>query len=492
MVRLVKRLGLLLAALLLAGCARAPDADAVREAVQQQIDLALGAGVLKIDAFRRAGSQPLAGRDGRLVYFNAQLQLQRDQDFTSWDGLNIDTLRDLLGAGPQGLSGVKNGGNRSGELLGVYGSVGFVAADGGWRLVETAPAPAAAAAAPTSQNREAPAPTAAEAALARLQKLIERAPGDIGAAQREAIVTQALDRAYRDVQRRLARSAELWVLAGGPSGGAYAEVAQVLAERAAAAGVALDVLPGDGSVANVRALRDGSAQFALVQNDIAAQALAGTGPFAAAAMPELRALASLFPEAVQLVVRADSALNNLADLRGKRVDLGLPESGTRSNALAVLAAHGLSPADLGASSGHALGEAAALLAAGHIDALFTTVHAPARALQAVAVHTPLRWVDLPANEALRSAGLLPLRLPARSYAGQDRPVQTLTATALLATRADLPPAAADAMLKLLFDTAPAGGVRSAAASQIDRGTAAEGVTLPWYPGAEALLAKEKK
>jgi TRAP transporter TAXI family solute receptor len=489
--------------LLLAGCSRQPEAELVRGAVQQQLDSALGAGVLKIEQFRRAGSQALPetkpGESGRLVYFDAQLKLARDYDFTQWDALNVASLSSLLGAGAKGLIGLKPGGNTAGDLIGVYGSAAFVDAHGkGWALVPSVPppalaevdSPAAAVAAVQPRPRESPPPSAAELALQRLASLLDTnsSASTLSPTRRDAIVTEELDLAYRGARARLARAADTLVLASGPPGGAYAEMAQALGERALKADVRFEVLAGEGSVANVRALADGSAQFALVQNDVAAAALVGSGRFGGAALPELRAVASLFPEAVQLVVRAGGPIRSLADLKGKRIDLGLERSGTRTNALAILAAYDIPLDSLGATSASSLPDAAGLLASGQIDALFTTVHAPARALQVVAARLPLAWIDLLPTDALRESGLMPLKLPARTYARQNEPVQTLATAALMVTRSDVNPKAVQRMLALLFDSPDMHDIDSAVLSQVGRASAREGVRIPWAPAAEAFLA----
>jgi TRAP transporter TAXI family solute receptor len=496
----VRRLAwLAFAALALAGCARQPDAEFVRQAVQQQLDAALGGRVLQIEQFRRAGSQPLGAGDGRLVYFNAQLKLASSYDFTQWGAHSVATLASLLGAGPKGILGIKAAGNQAGDLLGVYGSAAFVSEGGkNWQLLSTAPPkeldqtelPAAAGASVRLRAKEIPQPTAAEVALERLASLLNTNAGPtLAATQRDAIVTQELDAAYRIALARLTRAADTIALAGGPEGGAYAEVAHVLAERAQKAGVHFEALTSEGSVGNIRQLSDGRAQFALVQNDIAAAAFAGRGRFGGAAQPELRAVASLFPEAIQLVVRAGSPIGSVADLTGMRVDLGLEGSGTRANALAILAANGIAADTLGGSSASGVADAAALLAAGRIDAMFATVHAPARALQAVAARTRLAWIDLLPTDALRESGLVPLKLPARTYAGQAEPVQTLAATALMITRADVPAQQVDSMLMLLFEAGGGARLEGSAAAQIGRRTAREGVVIPWAPAAEQFLPK---
>jgi len=106
-----------------------------------------------------------------------------------------------------------------------------------------------------------------------------------------------------------------------------------------------------------------------------------------------------------------------------------------------------------------------------------------------AARTRLAWIDLLPTDALKASGLLPLKLPARTYPGQNEPVQTLAATGLMITRADVPAAQVDAMLKLLFDAGGSARSEGAAAAQIDLPTARVGVLIPWHPAAEAFLAR---
>ncbi|MCB2020481.1 MAG: TAXI family TRAP transporter solute-binding subunit, partial [Burkholderiaceae bacterium] len=218
----------------------------------------------------------------------------------------------------------------------------------------------------------------------------------------------------------------------------------------------------------------------------------GQGRFGGAAQHELRAVASLIPEAVQLVVRADGPIKTVADLAGRRVDLGLPHSGTRANAMAILAAHRLAPDSLQIVSGNTLAQATELLVQGKIDALFTTVHAPARALQRAAVRSRLALIDILPTDALRASGLVPLKLPARTYAGQAEPVQTLATTALLVTRSDVPTKQVDTLLELLFEPASTPRGEGAAMAQINTSTAREGVTIPFMPAAQTYLERHTK
>lgn len=102
-----------------------------------------------------------------------------------------------------------------------------------------------------------------------------------------------------------------------------------------------------GSIENARAIVTGEIEAGLVQADIAAYALKGERDFAAVAdSGKLRAIACLYAEKFQLVVRKDAGIETFSDLRGKRISIDEPGSGTRQVTDIVLAAHGLTEEDL--------------------------------------------------------------------------------------------------------------------------------------------------
>ncbi len=103
----------------------------------------------------------------------------------------------------------------------------------------------------------------------------------------------------------------------------------------------------NGSVANVDAIKSGELESGLVQSDVAYWAYTGTGIFKNQGKVEnLRAIASLYPESVHLVARKDAGIRTVRDLRGKRVSLDEPGSGTLVDARIILKAFGLSEANI--------------------------------------------------------------------------------------------------------------------------------------------------
>ena len=153
-------------------------------------------------------------------------------------------------------------------------------------------------------------------------------------------------------------------------------------------------------------------------------------------------MGSLFPEPIQVVTTAGSPLATLADLKGKRVELGQPGSGTRANAEAVLAASGVAMSDLGGIDEGGLAAGLQRLAAGEVDAVIATIAAPARALQEAAAGPGIKLLPVPA-EALASLAadhpaLVPVTLPANTYPGQPAAIDTVAVTALLVGRPNSP------------------------------------------------------
>ncbi|MDO4683905.1 MAG: TAXI family TRAP transporter solute-binding subunit [Lautropia sp.] len=487
---------------LLAGCGvQGPETPVIQKAMQAQLDAALGAQVLKIQRLTRAGSAPMAEGDGRIVYFNAALQLKRDYDFTQWDAHSVATMTALLGAGPKGIIGVNPEGNRAGDEFGVYGSASFSRTeDGAWKLIAQTPPPSgnerprprsspAEVAGVRSRAHEEPPPSPAESALAELHALLRQPPAHgMNRSERDEIVREETRLAIEASNRRLSRAAVELTLAAGPARGAYDALAQALGSRAIEADISFRALGSEGSVGNIRLLRDHTVQFALVQGDLAKSAYTGIGRFSGAPQTSLRAVASLFPETVHLVTRPDTGITSVADLQGRRVGLGPEGSGSRANANAILETHGLTLDNLAKAASLDLTLAARALADGEIDAFFTTIHAPASALQHLAANGQAQLIPIGPAPKLLASGLVPLTLPARTYANQNTPVPTLAAPALMVTREDVADAQVERMTSLLFDHR-SGSTTSAAVAQIGRAHAQTGVAIPWHPKAKALLVR---
>jgi TRAP transporter TAXI family solute receptor len=234
------------------------------------------------------------------------------------------------------------------------------------------------------------------------------------------------------------------------------------------------------------------ARFALVQSDVAAAAVTGQEAFAShGPLRHLRGVAALFPEPVHVVVRGDSGIASIADLRGARVATGSRGSGTRQTAMQVLRAHGLEHDDYVSIDTRSPDEALQLLVAGRIDALIEVVSAPWRQLAVAAAQTPMILLPLDPDAMTRLTdsvpGLVPLTISQRTYGSQASDVSTLAATALLVASSSVPEAAVKRVLDFLFE----GGLavdRGVSASRLSRQRALSGLTIPLHDGAAEYFA----
>lgn len=475
------------------GCSRGPDETALRAEVQAKLDQRFKPGLFGLVGLRRLGSAPLPASDtgsNRLaVYYNASLTLTQGYDFGDWQGLSPGTLAHVLGATEKGLFGIKAGESRPGAVIRVYGSSTYEWAGDRWRSVDATPSGVATEATP---GNAAP-PSRSRLLIDRLAALVDVPPPG-PKPEDEQVISEELDRALRSITSRRERREHVSVFASGPEDGEYHPIGESLVVRVAKLGEKIKVrnLATQGSVENVRLIAAGQADYALVQSNVAATAFAGDAPFAQdRAVTSLRALGSLFPEPLHLVVSRASRIRTVADLRGKRVAVGPRDSGTRADAVAVLAAHRLTLNDLAKVSDEPLEAAAAGLRARRLDAFFATVGAPTRALQRLAVDHPIRLVSLnvPAVERLvaENAGLIRFTVPAKTYPGQSEDITTIAATAVLVTRSDVADAEADVVLRLVFENPDYLAAGSTHGTKISRQSGLRGITIPIHPAASRYL-----
>ncbi len=176
-----------------------------------------------------------------------------------------------------------------------------------------------------------------------------------------------------------------------------------------------------GSVDNVRQIQEGAIESGFSQSDVAYWAYYGEELFLTGGpLTSLRAIANLYPETIHLVVRSDSGIKSVADLKGKNISLDRPGSGTRVDALLVLRAWGLEAKDLEIFS-LASGAAADALREAEIEGFFFVAGTPAAAVLELAEEALIDLVPLTGPEADKLLGDRPFfarqTLPVGVYPG---------------------------------------------------------------------------
>lgn len=469
-------------------CARGADEARVTADLQERLNRDVKPGLFEVVTVRREGSAPLPATPGGaprvVVYFNATLRLAQDYTFGAWDQLGPSTLAYALGATEKGLFGLRTE-NRAGDMVRAYGSAIYERSGEGWTPVaavapEASKAPNLEGSVPPSRSKQ---------LIDQLAAMVALPPPGIPPSQ-DDIIAEELARASENIERRVQRREHTFTIATGPEGSDYARFGETLiaAVQAIAPNVKLRQRFSDGSVDNAWLLSRGAADYAIVQADVAAAALAASDIFARGApLANLQAVGALFPEAIHVVVPRDSPIREIAQLRGKRVDLGAPASGTHFDAVAVLEAHGIQVADLKEAREEGLALAIARLKARELDALFATAPAPTRPLQQLAVEPGLRLLSIKGAALDRLVqmrpGLTALTLPSNTYPRQEAEVATIAAAALLVTTADAPTAEVERVTDLLYNRMPQQQGGAADVLKVSPATEFRGVTIPLHPGA---------
>jgi TRAP transporter TAXI family solute receptor len=254
-------------------------------------------------------------------------------------------------------------------------------------------------------------------------------------------------------------------------------------------GLIASAVSSRGSVDNVNAIVSGLRNSGFAQSDVAYWAYTGTGTMAGQPpASDLRAIAALFPEHIHLVALADSSINSVGDLKGKRVSLDEPGSGTFVDANLILEANGLTE---GSFTAEALKPDAAsdALRNGQIDAFFFVGGYPTGAIVELASAVKIKLVPIagPGAEALISKyGFFSASdIPEGAYEGVGT-TSTVAVGAQWITSAnedealiyDVTKALWNAKTRVLLDVGHAKG------KSITAETALDGIGIPLHPGAE--------
>ena len=208
-----------------------------------------------------------------------------------------------------------------------------------------------------------------------------------------------------------------------PMGGGLAEILNNHVE-----GVSATAEVTGASVENMGLIATGDADLAIALADTVQQAYTGTGRFEGQQLPMIRAIGSLYANMVQIVTPADSDIQSLEDLEGKRVSIGAPGSGTEVNAQTLLEANGMSFNDFSAQRLN-FNETADALANGDIDAGFWSVGAPTSSILNLATTQDIRMVPLTEEQVSAAQEADPtvasLSLPGGTYEGVEEDISTI-------------------------------------------------------------------
>jgi len=249
-----------------------------------------------------------------------------------------------------------------------------------------------------------------------------------------------------------------------------------------------------GSVANVRAINAGNIESALAQADIVTWAYEGKGPFVKdGKLENLRVIASLYPEAVHLVAAKGSGISRVEDLRGKRVSIDRPGSGTYIDTILILNAFGISQTDIIRHEVDA-SQASDMILAGELDAYFLIAGSPSLAISDLADRSMIELIPIAGAPADRlkaeNSFFVTTTIAAGTYKDLGE-IETLSVRALWITHKDTDRKLVRKILAALWrkENKKAFLKGHVKTKLITPQTALEGIAIPIHPGARDYYIK---
>ena len=246
-------------------------------------------------------------------------------------------------------------------------------------------------------------------------------------------------------------------MSGPPGGGFYPlGVSLAGAYNRLLPDVTVEHYPSTGAVTNVQLIQRGEADLALVFADVTYIAFVGRLPGSSEAFKRLRGVAVLELTPVHFVVRRDSRISHVRDLRGLHVSVGPPGSGTALTAELVLRAFEIEPSEVHTEA-LPFNEAARRLVDGTLDAMFDTAIYPTSAV-GLSAAAGARVVPLagPPIDKLRHEYpfFRAAVIPRGAYPGVTEAVQTIGVDSLLICRRDLDEDLVYDLTRRFFDALP--------------------------------------
>jgi uncharacterized protein len=241
------------------------------------------------------------------------------------------------------------------------------------------------------------------------------------------------------------------------------------------------------SVENLNLLQSGRGELALALGDSVADAWNGVEDAGfKTPLKKLRAIAGTYPNYIQIVASKESGINTLADLKGKRISVGAPKSGTELNARAIFAAAGLSYEDMGKVEFLPYAESVERIKNRQLDATLQSSGLGMAAIRDLAATLPITFVAIPADITAKidNAAYQAASIPAGTYDGQDTDVPTVAINNILVSHDGVSEEVAYQMTKLMFDNLERLGNAHSAAKDIKLEGAAKDLPIPLHPGAE--------
>ncbi|MDO5658207.1 MAG: TAXI family TRAP transporter solute-binding subunit [Paracoccus sp. (in: a-proteobacteria)] len=285
----------------------------------------------------------------------------------------------------------------------------------------------------------------------------------------------------------VAASAEELSIATGGTGGVYFPLGGGLAEliNRNIEGYSASAEVTGASVENVALIARDNSDIAFALADTVYQAYNGTNDFEGRPVTNLRALASIYPNAVQLVTVEGTGISSLDDLRGKRISVGAPGSGTEISARQILEANGITYSDITPERLN-FNETADALRDGDVVAGFWSVGPPTSSIMNLAATRTIQFVNLTEDQINAALEVEPTfaayTLVAGTYDGVAEDVATIATPNVLIVNEDMPEELAYEITKMMYENTDFLISTHPAAKDMTVEFSTTSTPIPFHPG----------
>jgi hypothetical protein len=277
------------------------------------------------------------------------------------------------------------------------------------------------------------------------------------------------------------------VLATGGTAGTYYPFGGAMAKiwNSKIPGMNVTAQATGASAENVRLVNKKEAELAIVQSDTVDFAYNAKENFKEK-LTKLSAIAVLYPEIIQIVTREESPINTFADLKGKKVGVGAPGSGTEANFRQLLDVYGMKKEDVRPQY-LSFAESAEQFKDKHIDAFIVVAGIPNAAIMDIGAMHKIKILSLPddmtAKLTQKYPFLAPVKIPANTYKNIAVEIKTVAVMAVLIINPEIKEDIAYNLTKALFENQADLATAHAKGKELSLQTAVKGVSIPFHPGA---------
>ena len=278
------------------------------------------------------------------------------------------------------------------------------------------------------------------------------------------------------------------ILTGGTSGVYYplgVALSQIYGK--AIPGSKTSVQATKASAENLNLLQAGRGEAAISLGDSLSDAWKGNEEAGfKSPLKKLRTIATLYPNYIHFVATADSGIKSLADIKGKRISVGAPKSGTELNVREILKAAGISYKDFSKVEYLSYAESVELMKNKHLEVTLLSSGLGVAALRDLAVSQKVNFLTIPAEivAKINDPAFLVGVIPAKTYEGQNSDVTTVSVFNYLVTHEGVSTDTVYTMTKSMFENLDQMSAAHSAAKAIKKENAAKTPPAPLHPGAE--------